>query len=57
MNKRTSHKTEAIVLRCLDYGESDRIVTFYTRDYGKLRGIAKGARRSRKRFANALELF
>ena len=57
MNARTSHKTEAILLRSLDYGESDRIVTFYTRDYGKLRGIAKGARRSRRRFANALELF
>ncbi len=57
MNTRTSHKTEAILLRSLDYGESDRIVTFYTRDYGKIRGIAKGARRSRKRFANALELF
>jgi len=57
MNTRTSHKTEAIALRFLDYGESDRIVTFYTRDYGKIRGIAKGARRSRKRFANALEFF
>lgn len=57
MNTRTSHKTEAILLRSLDYGESDRIVTFYTRDHGKIRGIAKGARRSRKRFANALELF
>jgi DNA repair protein RecO (recombination protein O) len=57
MNTRTSHKTQAIVLRTLDYGESDCIVTFYTRDFGKLRGIAKGARRSRKRFANALELF
>jgi DNA repair protein RecO (recombination protein O) len=57
MSTRTRHKTEAILLRSLDYGESDRIVTFYTRDYGKLRGIAKGARRSRKRFANALELF
>lgn len=57
MTARTSHKTEAIVLHSLDYGESDRIVTFYTRDFGKLQGIAKGARRSRKRFANALELF
>jgi DNA repair protein RecO (recombination protein O) len=57
MNTRTRHKTEAILLRSFDYSESDRIVTFYTRDYGKLRGIAKGARRSRRRFANALELF
>ena len=57
MNARTSHKTRAIVLHTLDYGESDRIATFYTREYGKLKGIAKGARRSRRRFANALEPF
>jgi DNA repair protein RecO (recombination protein O) len=57
MKTRQSYKTDAIVLRCLDYGESDRIVTFYTSDFGKVKGIAKGARRSRKRFANVLELF
>ena len=54
---RTRQQTEAIVLRVIDYGESDRIVTFCTADFGKIRGIAKGARRSRKRFANALEPF
>lgn len=57
MNAKTSHKTAAIVLHGINYGESDRIVTFYTADYGKIKGIAKGARRSRKRFANALEPF
>ena len=57
MNARNQYRTEAIVLRILDYGESDRIVTFYTSGFGKLRGIAKGARRSRKRFVNALEPF
>jgi DNA repair protein RecO (recombination protein O) len=57
MNARNQYRTEAIVLRILDYGESDRIVTFCTSEFGKLRGIAKGARRSRKRFANALEPF
>lgn len=57
MNAREQHRTEAIVLRFLNYGESDRIVTFYTAGFGKLRGIAKGAQRSRKRFANALEPF
>jgi DNA repair protein RecO (recombination protein O) len=57
MNARTQYRTEAIVLRLFDYGESDRIVTFSTSEYGKLRGIAKGARRSKKRFANALEPF
>jgi len=55
MNTRTAHKSPAIVLYCLDYGESDRIVTFYTSDFGKIKGIAKGARRSKKRFSNALE--
>ena len=57
MNTRTIHKTAAVILHSLDYGESDRILTFYTADFGKLTGIAKGARRSKKRFANILELF
>ncbi|MDD5722197.1 MAG: DNA repair protein RecO [Syntrophales bacterium] len=55
--KRPSHKTPAFVLHFLNYGESDRIVTFFTREFGKLKGIAKGARRSRKRFCNAIEPF
>jgi DNA repair protein RecO (recombination protein O) len=49
--------TNAIVIRSLNYSESDKIVTFFTRDFGKLKGIAKGARRSKKRFQNALSLF
>jgi DNA repair protein RecO (recombination protein O) len=57
MKSKTTHKTPAVVLRTLDYGESDRIVTLYTADFGKIKGIAKGARRSRKRFANTLEPF
>ncbi len=47
--------TEAIVLTSRDYGESDRLVAFHTADCGKIRGIAKGARRSRKRFCNTFE--
>jgi len=57
MNTRVVHRSPAIVLYALDYGESDRIITFYTSEYGKLKGIAKGARRSKKRFSNALEPF
>ncbi len=49
--------TNAIVIRSLNYGESDKILTFLTEDFGKLKAIAKGARRSRKRFQNALGLF
>jgi DNA repair protein RecO (recombination protein O) len=48
-------ETEAIILSTRDYGESDRLITFYTLKSGKLRGIAKGARRSRKRFVHAFE--
>ncbi|MBP1722158.1 MAG: repair protein, partial [Deltaproteobacteria bacterium] len=45
----------AVILHSLDFAESDKLVTFFTRDFGKLRGIAKGAKRSRKRFGSGLE--
>ena len=50
------YQTPAIVFRSTPYGESDRIVTLYTLDFGKIKGIAKGAKRSQKRFANTLEI-
>jgi len=43
-------QTSAVVLRAIDYGEADRIVTFFSLDLGKIRGIAKSARKSQKRF-------
>ncbi len=49
------YKTPAVILHSLDFAESDKLVTFFTRDFGKLRGIAKGAKRSRKRFGSGLE--
>jgi DNA repair protein RecO (recombination protein O) len=49
--------TGAIVLRTQDYGESDRIVTVLSRDAGKFAGVAKGAKRSRRRFPGSLEIF
>ena len=52
-----SHVTQAIVLRTWPFGESDKIVSFLTESHGKLTGIAKGAKRSRKRFVNSLEPF
>jgi DNA repair protein RecO (recombination protein O) len=50
-------ETEAIVLRLTDYGEADRIVSLFTLEQGKLQGVARGAKRSRKRFGGALEPF
>jgi DNA repair protein RecO (recombination protein O) len=48
---------EAIILRARPYGESDKIVTFLAAGAGKLTGIAKGAKNSRRRFANCLDVF
>lgn len=57
MGARESLKTTGFVLRTLSYGESDLIVTFYSNEFGKLKGIAKGAKRSKKRFVNVFEPF
>jgi len=54
---RISRETEAIVLDCFEHGESDVIVTFLSLDSGRMSAIAKGAKRSKKRFVNKLELF
>lgn len=48
---------QAFVLSNSDYGESDRIVSLFTLEQGRLKGFARGARNSRKRFGPALETF
>jgi DNA repair protein RecO (recombination protein O) len=50
-------KSAAVVIGTFPLGESDRVVTFYSRDFGKIRGVARASRRIRSRFAGALELF
>jgi len=50
-------RTDAFILRTRQYGESDRLVTLLTRDHGKITGIAKGAKNSKRRFAGTLEPF
>lgn len=47
----------AIILNVTSYGEADKIVTLYSRGLGKITSIAKGAKRSKKRFVNKLEPF
>ena len=49
------YTADALVLRTYKLGEADRIVVFLTKDRGKKRGVAKGARRPRSRFMGALE--
>lgn len=50
-------RTAALVIDVKDYGEADKIVTFFSLSRGRMSGIAKGAKRSLKRFVNKLELF
>ena len=47
--------SEAVVLRTWPVHEADLIVSFFTRDYGRVRGVAKSALKSRKRFGGSLE--
>ena len=50
-----AYKANAIVLRRIPLGETDKILTLFTREYGKLSAIAKGARRTTSRLAGASE--
>ena len=49
--------TEAIVLHAFDYLETSRILRLLTREAGVQSVLARGARRSRKRFGSAMDLF
>lgn len=55
MAQRSIIRTEAVVLRSLDYGETSQIVTLFTREKGKLGVMAKGARRLKSSFGATLQ--
>lgn len=48
-------KTEAIVLKSMKFRDTSRIVTFYTKSFGKLKAIAKGAREIKSKFGSSLQ--
>jgi DNA repair protein RecO (recombination protein O) len=50
-------KLQAFVLATLDYGDSDRIVSLFTLEHGRIKAFARRARNSRRRFGAALENF
>jgi DNA repair protein RecO (recombination protein O) len=50
-------KTEAVIIGSMNLGEADKLVTFFSLDRGKLKGTAKNARKSFKRFGAGLEPF
>src|SRR5215831_13858094 len=51
------HETDAFVLRTFTIKEADKVCVFFTREAGKLRGVAHGARRLKSRFGASLEPF
>lgn len=52
-----TYKTEGIILKRINYGEADRILTIYTKHYGKIKALAKGVRRITSRRGGNVELF
>src|SRR5512142_1324723 len=50
-------KTEAIIISSMNLGEADKLVTFFSLDRGMLKGVAKNARKSFRRFGAGLEAF
>ena len=56
MTKPRTYKTEAIVLKRFNLGEADNIITLYTPNLGKIRAVAKGARKPKSRIGGHLDL-
>src|SRR6266513_5517661 len=52
----SSEKATALVLRVVEFSETSSILTIFTREFGKVRGLAKGARRPKGPFESALDL-
>ncbi len=57
MPREKTYQTEAIILRRSDFSEADRLLTLYSREKGKVRAIAKGARKPQSRKTGHVELF
>lgn len=51
-----ARETEAIILKTFSLGEADRLVSFFGRSSGRMRGVAAGARRLKNRYGSTLEV-
>src|SRR5436305_8881695 len=51
------YRDDAVVLRGQKLGESDRIITLFTRRHGRVRAVAKGVRRTTSKFGARMEPF
>jgi len=52
-----TYKAQGVVLKRTNFGEADRLITFYTRFQGKIKALAKGVRRLSSRKRGSLEIF
>lgn len=52
-----TYRDDAIVLRTWTLGEADRIISLFTKEYGKVRAVARGVRRTSSKFGSRLEPF
>lgn len=50
-------KTEGIIIKCKDFTDTSQLVTFFTKDFGKLKVVAKGSRAKSKKFKGKMDLF
>jgi len=50
-------RTEAVVIKAINLREADKIITFFSRDYGKIQGIARGIRKIHTKYSGKLDLF
>lgn len=50
-------KTEAIVLKTMDFRETSRIATFFTKEKGKVKGVMKGIRKDPRKFGSSVDKF
>jgi DNA repair protein RecO (recombination protein O) len=57
MARERTYRTEAIVLKRSDFGEADRLLTLFSKEFGKITAIAKGARKPQSRKTGHVELF
>ncbi len=51
-----TEKTDALIIRLADFSETSRVVTFFTRDFGRISALAKGGKRLKGPFEAALDL-
>ncbi len=51
------HQTEGVVLNKADFGEADRLFTLFTKDFGKIKAVARGVRNLKSKLRYNLDLF